>query len=145
MRRSGASSSPDGEGRRTKVTQVQTVLLFTIPSINASHLRQDLAEDAAMHVREAEVAATVSERETLVVKAKLMKDGGVEIGYGDHILHGAIAVFVSSTVDRAAADAAAGQPNREALRVVIAAIAALRERRPAKLARPHDERRIEQP
>src|SRR5713226_5690096 len=41
-------------------------------------------------------------------------------------------------------DAAAGKPDAEAVGMMITAVATLRTRRPAELAAPEDERRIEQ-
>ena len=56
------------------------------------------------------------------------------------VLDGVVAEFVGRAVDRAALDAAAGQPDAEAVGIVIAAVAALRERRAAELAGEDDQR-----
>ena len=59
------------------------------------------------------------------------------------VVDGAQAELVGGADDLAALDAAAGHPHGEAVRIVIAALAALRRRRAAELARPHDERFLE--
>ena len=56
--------------------------------------------------------------------------------------HGAVAEFVGRAVGDAALDAAAGQPDREALDVMVAAVA-LGHRRPAELAAPDHQRLVE--
>ena len=58
---------------------------------------------------------------------------------------GGVAEVVGRAVDVAALEAAAGQPEGEAVAVVVAAVGPLRDRQPAELARPEDDRRVEQP
>src|SRR5262249_29079275 len=53
-----------------------------------------------------------------------------------------VTVLVRRSIGHSAFNAAAGQPDRESKRVVIPSIRALRERGPAKLTRPNDERRV---
>ena len=60
----------------------------------------------------------------------------------DDVLDGVVAELVGRAVGDAALDAAAGQPHREALDVVVAAVA-LGHRRAAELAAPDDERVVE--
>ena len=60
------------------------------------------------------------------------------------VLDGVEAELVGRAVDDAALDAAAGQPGREAVRVVVAAVAALGTRRSAELRAPDDDRLVEQ-
>ena len=63
----------------------------------------------------------------------------------DLVLGGVVAVLVGRAVPEAALDAAAGQPHREAVRVVVAAVvAALGRRRPAELAAPQHQRVLQQ-
>ena len=59
------------------------------------------------------------------------------------VLHRPVAELVSRTVGDARLGPAAGHPNGEAKRVVIAAVAALRERRATELTGPHNERVLE--
>ena len=69
-----------------------------------------------------------------------MQHRGVHVVDIELVLHRTVAELVSRTVGDAGLGPAAGHPNGEAKRVVIAAIAALRERRAAKLTGPHNKR-----
>ena len=80
----------------------------------------------------------------LVVDAEQVQHRRVQVVDLDLVLDGVVAVLVGRAVDRAALDAAAGQPDGEAERVVVAAVGALGERRPAELAAPDDQRLVEQ-
>ena len=60
----------------------------------------------------------------------------------DDVFDGVVAQFVGGAVADAALDAAAGDPHREALDVVIAAVA-LGHRRAAELAAPDHQRVVE--
>lgn len=93
-----------------------------------------------MNISQPEIAPTVTKRETFVVKSELIEDGRMKIGNGDDVFHSAIPVLVRRAVDRSAANAAAGQPDRESLWIVVATVAALRKRRASKFSGPHDER-----
>ena len=88
----------------------------------------------AVHVGQSEVTALVAVREAEMIEADQMQDGGVQVVDVDFLFHGGAAELVGGAVDDAALDAAAGQPHREALAVVIAALAALRRQRAAELA-----------
>ena len=78
------------------------------------------------------------------VEAELVQDRGVDVGDVVAVLDGVEAELVGRAVDDAALDAAAGQPDREAVGVVVAAVAALRPGRAAELGRPDDQRLVEQ-
>ncbi len=97
----------------------------------------------AVHVGQPHVAAAKAVREPLVVHAQEMKHGGVQVVNLDLVLDGMVAVVVGGAVDGASLDPAARQPDREAVGVVIAAVAALGHGRPAELAAPDDQRRLE--
>jgi len=97
-----------------------------------------------MNVCQPEIAAAVAVREAFVVDAELMEDRGPHVVDGAFFLDGVIAEIVGRAVDHAAFDAAAGHPDAEAVGVVVASVAALRERRPAKFASPDNERVVEQ-
>ena len=62
------------------------------------------------------------------VEAELVQDGGVDVGDVVAVLDGVEAELVGGAVGDAALDAAAGQPDREAVGVVVAAVGALRRR-----------------
>ena len=75
---------------------------------------------------------------------KRCEDRGVQVVDVDDVLHGGVAEFVGGAVGDAALDAAAGHPDREALDVVVAAVA-LGHRGAAELAAPDDEGVVEHP
>src|SRR5665213_4181381 len=84
-----------------------------------------------------------------MVDAEAVQDRGVERVDVDRILHDVVAEVVGLAIDHARLDAAAGHPDREAARVMIAAIILARQRaltvdRAAEFAAPDDERLIEQ-
>ena len=64
---------------------------------------------------------------------------------GDGVLDGVIAEIVGGAIDGAPLHPPAGDPDAEPERIVIAAVRPLRERRPAELPRPDDERLLEEP
>src|SRR5262245_47223148 len=84
--------------------------------------RENPLHHLPMHVSEAEVAAAVAERQFLVVDAHQVQDGGVQVVDVDPVLDGVHPQLVGRSVDRAALDAAAGQPHGEAAAVVVAAL-----------------------
>ena len=59
------------------------------------------------------------------IKAEQVQDRGMHVGDVMRMLDGMEAEFICSAVDGAAFDAAAGHPDTEAIRMMIAAIAAL--------------------
>ena len=96
-------------------------------------------------VGQAVVAALVGVRELAVVEAQGVEQGGLEVVDGDGVFDGGVAELVGRAVDVAPLEAAAGQPEREAVAVVVAAVGPLRDRQPAELAGPEDDRVVEQP
>ena len=68
----------------------------------------------------------------------------MEVADGVRVLDDAVAVLVGLPVDEALLEAPAGQPQAEAVGVVVAAVGALHERRPAELAREDDEGLVEE-
>src|SRR5271154_6219242 len=72
----------------------------------------------------------------LVVESELLKNGRVQIAVIMPFLDRCVAHLVGGAVDGAALDAAAGQPDRVALWIVIAAGRVLRPRTAAELAAP---------
>ena len=74
-----------------------------------------------------------------------MQHGGVDVGDVVAVLDGVEAELVGRAVDDAALDAAAGHPDGEAERMVVAAVGLfLRPGRAAELGGPDDDRLIEQ-
>src|SRR5687767_1634860 len=68
--------------------------------------REDVFDDVAVDVGEAEVSAGVAVGELFVVEAEEVKHGGVEVVDVDFVFGGFEAEFVGRTVGGAAADAA---------------------------------------
>ena len=97
-----------------------------------------------MDVGEALVAALAGEGEALEVEAEQVKDRGVEVGDVAAVGDGVVAEVVGRAVGLAALDAAAGEPDGEAVGVVVAAVLALGAGRPAELAAPDDQGLLEQ-
>src|SRR5579871_2110483 len=83
-------------------------------------LRHDFPGHLAMHVCQAEIAATVSEREPLVVEAHQVQHRGVQVVDMHPILDRLEAEFVGGTVHGSALDPAAGQPHAETETVMVA-------------------------
>ena len=76
--------------------------------------------------------------------AKQVEDRRGEIGRRHRLLGGISPPTVGSAIDRAAADAAAGQQHRLHVRPVVSAGVLIDLGRPAKLTHAHDERVVEQ-
>jgi hypothetical protein len=76
-------------------------------------------DDFAFDVGEAHVAAVVEVGEFGVVEPEQVEDGGMEIVHLLGLVDGFEAVFIGGADDGAAFDAAAGEPDGEALRVVV--------------------------
>jgi phytoene dehydrogenase-like protein len=87
----------------------------------------------------------VEKGEAFVVEAEQMQNRRVQVVHRDDFLDGAVTELVGRAVGHAAAHAAACHPDGEALRIVVATIATLRERRAPKLAGPQQQRVIEEP
>ena len=104
-------------------------------------LRDDLADRLAVVDVEALAAGDF---EPARVEAELVQDRGVDVGDVVAVLDGVEADLVGRAVDDAALDAAAGHPDREAVDVMVAAVAALRAGRAAELGGEDDERLVEQ-
>ena len=75
-----------------------------------------------MHVGQAEVAAGVAIGELLVVEAQEVQDRRVQVVNVDAIFDGVPAEFVGRPVRPPRLHAAAGQPHREAERMMVAAV-----------------------
>src|ERR1041384_8425099 len=72
-------------------------------------------------VGEAEVAAVLAVGQFLVIEAQRVENTGVQVMDMHWVFNSLPAEFVGAAIDRAALDAASGQPGRERLVVVIAA------------------------
>src|SRR5207248_287381 len=106
--------------------------------------RQKVVNDFAVHVREPEVAAGVAVGEPLVVDAEHVEQRRVQVVDRNALVHGAEAEFVRGAVAGPALEAAAGHEHGEAVRVVVAAVAAFGDGGAAELAAPDDGGFVEQ-
>jgi len=79
-----------------------------------------------------------------VVQPQGLEEGGLKVVNGDDVANRGIAEIVGRAVDIPAPEAAASQPERESMAVVVAAVGALGDRQPSKFARPQDDRLVEQ-
>ena len=75
-----------------------------------------------MHIGEAVVPSLEEVSELLVVDPELEKDRRMEVVHVHRVLRDVVAEVVGAAVGHAGLDAAAGHPEGEATRVVIAAI-----------------------
>ena len=75
-----------------------------------------------MHVGQSKIAAGMPEGEFCVVKAEQLENRRVEVVNMHGVLHGLEAELVCRAVNVSTAHASAGQPHRESVMVVIAAI-----------------------
>ena len=119
------------------------------PRIEQGRLRQDLLDDpGGPAVGQALFAAVGVVDEPVVIEAEEVQDRRLEVVGRDDVLGRAVADLVGGAEGHAALDPAAGQPDREALAVVVAAggrvEVPLADRQPADLAAPVNERRVEQ-
>ena len=113
--------------------------------ISWTMLSDDLVDDTASDVGEAEIAAGGVEREPTVIEAEQVENGGVEIVHVHGILDGGVAEFVGLAEGKPVAHAATGEPNSEALGIMVAAVGALGEWSAAELTSPPNKRILEQP
>src|SRR5438445_1536926 len=100
-----------------------------------------------MHVRQPEVTTLKTIRELRVIEAEQMENGRVQVMHVDFVRGCVKTEIIGLTNCNPRFHAAASQPGREAIRMMIATIiaAALDHRGAPKLATPNDQRRIEQP
>src|SRR5207249_728320 len=82
--------------------------------------------------------------DAIVVEAELVEEGRVKVGHADGLFDRAIANLVGRAVHEPGAKTAAGDQGRERIAIVVAAAAVLRNRQPAKFARPDDDRAVKQ-
>ena len=102
-------------------------------------LGKDGVGDFTVDVGEAKIATGVAEGEFFVVQAEQVQDGGVKVVHVEFVFNGHVSPFISGAVGIAGTNAAAGQPNGESLRVVVASIVVLGEGSPSEFAAPPNE------
>ena len=145
-------SVPVSRGRRRQESR-RSQSAARKPPLPAGGTRSgnDVVDDVAVDVGQAEVAAVVAVGEPFVIQAQEVEDGGVEIVMRDAVLDGVHAEFVGGAVGDATLDAAARHPHGEAVMVVAAAEGCfgqrpvrLLKRRAAELGGPDDESLVQQ-
>ena len=104
----------------------------------------DVMNDVAFDIGQAEVAAGVAVGEAFVIEAEQVQDRGVQVVNVDLVLGRVVAVVVGAAVAQAALHAAAGQPHRKAFGVVVAAVFAFDDGSAAEFAAPPDQRVIQE-
>src|SRR5512135_2800674 len=95
-------------------------------------------------VGQAVVATFVRVGDPTVVEAKGVQQGGLKIVDGDGVLNGRVTEVVGRAVDVTGLETAAGQPEGEAVAVMVAAVLPLRDRQTSELARPENDRLVKQ-
>lgn len=98
----------------------------------------------AVNVGQAKIAALEAVRQSFVVDAQAMQNGGIEIVDVHGIFDDVVAEIVGFAVNDTRFNTAAGHPNREAARVMVAAVICFRQcalavDRAAEFAAPDDQ------
>ena len=96
----------------------------------------DVSHHSAGHIGEAEITSGIAVRESLVIQAQQVQDRRVQVVHVHSTLNRLVTDFVGLAVAEARLDSTACQENREAAGIVIPAVVALIEGRPAELATP---------
>ena len=94
-----------------------------------------------VHIRESAIDAVLAPRELPVIESKQVEHGGVDVVALGGVLSisGFVAPLVALAMDHSPFDATATEPIGEDIRIVVAALPALRARHAAKLRSPEDE------
>src|SRR4051812_5033814 len=110
----------------------------------SSSYHQLLNHMRVINIRQPFVAAVEVVGDSLVIQTYQMQDRGVEVGDHGAVFGGVVAELVGGAVGLAAADAAAGEPEAEALLVMVPPFAGLADRGAAEFATPHEEHAVQQ-
>src|ERR1041385_950201 len=110
---------------------------------------QDALHHLAEHIREPVISPLKSIRQLGVIEAKAMQDGRLQVVHVHLVLRHMIAQLVRLPIAEARLDPAAGHPDAEGMRMMIAPdqflllASILVHRRPAEFAAPNDQRVFE--
>src|SRR5437016_2881989 len=96
------------------------IRIFVTSSRPGLSLRQNLSHDSPVNIGQPKIPAGVPVSELFVVKAEQMQKRRVQIVNVNFVFDRLESEFIGGAVNRAAFDAAAGQPYTEAVRIVIA-------------------------
>ena len=99
----------------------QSPMQLVVPSDGPIPQARISGTTLSVHIGQPVVAALEAERQSFVVEAQQVHDRGLQIVDVDFVLDDAEAQFVGLAVVQAGFHAAAGEPHREAIRIVIAA------------------------
>lgn len=102
-------------------------------------LGDEIFYDMPFHIAQPEIASAEEVGEVFGHDSELVLHGGPEIVDAEAVFDGVVAEIVSGAVAEAGLEAAAGDPEAEAVGIVVATIAALSEWRAAKLAAEDDD------
>ena len=112
--------------------------------------RQDRLDDRSVDVGQTVVAALELVSQAGVVDAQAVENGGVQVVNVHRVLDNVVTEFVGVAVSDARLDPAAGEPDRETPRMVVAAVIfggqrALAIDRAAEFSAPDDQGVVKQP
>src|SRR6185369_714330 len=122
-----------------------------VPVLIGTSSGDEVFDNVAVHVRESEVAACISEGQLLMVEAQKVKQCRVKVVNMNGLFHGLISKLVGGAVNVAPLHAAAREPHREAIGVMVspgrfAGVARFRQfdhRSSPELAAPDHDRFVE--
>ena len=97
-----------------------------------------------MNIGQAHIASLIEIRQLGVIQTKQPQDRSVRIMRIQWILHRPQSELIGSPNHLPALDPAAGHPHRESVRMMVATVLALRQRRASELAPPNYQRRFQQ-
>ncbi|EDL59862.1 hypothetical protein PM8797T_15923 [Gimesia maris DSM 8797] len=105
---------------------------------------ENLGNDIAVHVGQAEIAACVTISQPLVIHAHQMQQRGMQIVNMNLIAGRIVTVLIGCPMDVSFFDPRTSQPHRIPLRIMIAAIFPLRDGSPSEFAAPHNQGIVQQ-
>jgi hypothetical protein len=116
-----------------------------LPSLvrGLKRLRENLLDYLAADISKSFIASVMPIGEALVIEAEQVQDGGVNVVNVGEAFRGAEADRIGGADDLASLDPAAGEPHREAVRIVISARGSFGHRRSAELTAPDNQGRIQ--
>ena len=100
-------------------------LVSKLERSDSEHSGKQFRNDTSAEIGEAVVASVVTESELFVINAEQVEHRRMQIIHVDPVFDGLVAELIGRAVMHAALHAAAGHPESEAVRIVIASDAAL--------------------
>ena len=98
-----------------------------------------------MDIREAHITPAKPIRQLRVVNPHQVQDGRMEVVHFHLVLDGVITPVIRGAIRHSTLDSTTSHPHREAVRVMIAAIATLCHRRSTKLTTPNHQSVLQHP